>query len=92
MSGINAVVSYSTQIFEKAQLQNVNPVWASIIVQIVNVLTTILSVYLIDHRWFGRRLLLSVSEVGLVISSLGLVTSLGLVIIFCIRMVIIVEC
>lgn len=67
MSGINAVIFYATTIFIKSDI-NMDPFLATVILGIVELLATILSVFVVDK--FGRVFLLvtsfSMSFVGLI--------------------------
>lgn len=65
--GINTVIYYSPEIFLRAGFHgNAAAIWASVSVGVVNVLFTIVSLYLID-RW-GRRKLYFVGTSGIVVS------------------------
>ncbi|NJN27699.1 MAG: sugar porter family MFS transporter [Cyclobacteriaceae bacterium] len=65
--GINTVIYYSPKIFLKAGFEgNEAAIWASVSVGVVNVLFTILSLYLIDR--LGRRKLYFIGTTGIVIS------------------------
>lgn len=67
MSGINAVIFYATTIFIKSDI-NMDPFLATVILGIVELLATILSVFVVDK--FGRVFLLitsfSMSFIGLI--------------------------
>lgn len=69
-SGINAVVYYSTSIFEKAGLNEQNAQYATIGSASVNMLMTFISAVLIDR--LGRRTLYLASLFGVFLSSLTL--------------------
>ncbi|KJH49451.1 MFS transporter, SP family [Dictyocaulus viviparus] len=77
LSGINAVMFYSTVIFKQAGLTDENAVYATIGVGIVNVLMTVVSVWLVDHPRFGRRSLLLFGMIGMWISTLLLVVCIS---------------
>lgn len=65
--GINTVIYYSPKIFLKAGFQgNEAAIWASVSVGVINVLFTILSLYLIDK--IGRRKLYFIGTTGIIIS------------------------
>ncbi len=67
--GINTVIYYSPKIFLKAGFEgNEAAIWASVSVGVVNVLFTILSLYLIDR--LGRRKLYFIGTAGIVVSLL----------------------
>ena len=59
LSGVNAVIFYSTSIFENAGVQNASI--ATAVIGLVNVIATIFSVFLIEK--LGRKILLLVSEI-----------------------------
>ncbi|KIH53485.1 hypothetical protein ANCDUO_16387 [Ancylostoma duodenale] len=65
LSGINAAMFYSTVIFKQAGLSDTGAVYATIGMGAVNVLTTIVSVWLVDHPKAGRRTLLLVGVIGI---------------------------
>ena len=65
--GINTVVYYSPKIFLKAGFEgNEAAIWASVSVGIINVLFTVLSIYLVDK--IGRRKLYFIGLSGIIIS------------------------
>ena len=65
--GINTVIYYSPEIFLKAGFEgNEAAIWASVSVGVINVLFTILSLYLIDSM--GRRKLFFLGTSGIVVS------------------------
>eukprot|EP01080_Neovahlkampfia_damariscottae_P001664 gene1664-434_t len=59
LSGVNAVIFYSTSIFQNAGVQNASI--ATAIIGLINVIATIFSVFLIEK--LGRKILLLVSEI-----------------------------
>ncbi|BES89088.1 transporter [Nesidiocoris tenuis] len=65
MSGINAVIYYSTQIFKTADLSEENAQIATIGVGLVNVITTIFSVFLVEM--VGRKPLLIIGFAGMTV-------------------------
>ncbi|XP_063922746.1 solute carrier family 2, facilitated glucose transporter member 1-like isoform X2 [Zophobas morio] len=67
-SGINAVIFYSTDTFEKAGLKGDNPKYATIGIGVVNVLMTIVSLYLVEVA--GRKTLLLIGFGGMAIDTL----------------------
>ncbi|CAB3411058.1 unnamed protein product [Caenorhabditis bovis] len=77
-SGINAAMFYSTVIFKGAGLTGNEPFYATIGMGAVNVLMTIVSVWLVDHPKFGRRSLLLIGLIGMFVSTLLLVGGLTL--------------
>lgn len=66
MSGINAILYYSPRIFEAAGLGASTALLSSIGIGAVNLVFTIVGIYLIDR--LGRRLLLLIGSVGYIIS------------------------
>jgi len=64
LSGVNAVVYYSTSIFEEINPENADILTVS--VGLLNFALTILSVFLMDHA--GRRILLMFGEIGMIIT------------------------
>ncbi|XP_041038700.1 solute carrier family 2, facilitated glucose transporter member 2 [Carcharodon carcharias] len=72
-SGINAIFYYSTAIFKQAGL--LHPVYATIGVGVVNIIFTVVSVFLVEHA--GRRSLYIVGLAGMcccaVVMTIGLV-------------------
>ncbi len=65
--GINTVIYYSPEIFLKAGFQgNEAAIWASVSVGAINVLFTILSLYLIDR--LGRRKLYFIGTSGIIVA------------------------
>uniref|UniRef100_A0A914YR74 Major facilitator superfamily (MFS) profile domain-containing protein n=1 Tax=Panagrolaimus superbus TaxID=310955 RepID=A0A914YR74_9BILA len=75
-SGINATMFYSTKIFQDAGLRNNEPFYATIAMGAVNVLMTLVSVWLVDHPKFGRRSLHISGLTGMMISSILIVVSM----------------
>ncbi|CAH1368593.1 hypothetical protein MTP99_010059 [Tenebrio molitor] len=67
-SGINAVIFYSTDTFVKAGLEGNNPQYATIGIGVVNVLMTVVSVFLVEIA--GRKTLLMVGFGGMAIITL----------------------
>uniref|UniRef100_A0A0K0D492 MFS domain-containing protein n=1 Tax=Angiostrongylus cantonensis TaxID=6313 RepID=A0A0K0D492_ANGCA len=78
LSGINVAMFYSTVIFKQAGLSNENAVYATIGMGTVNVIMTVVSVWLVDHPKFGRRSLLLMGMIGMWISTILLVAALSL--------------
>ncbi|EYB83059.1 hypothetical protein Y032_0344g3089 [Ancylostoma ceylanicum] len=78
LSGINVAMFYSTVIFKQAGLNNEEAVYATIGMGSVNVIMTIISVWLVDHPKFGRRSLLLMGMIGMWISTIFLVVALSL--------------
>ncbi|KAK0416680.1 hypothetical protein QR680_012628 [Steinernema hermaphroditum] len=72
LSGINAVVFYSTRIFEET-LGEANAIYATLAVGGVNVVLTTVSIFLIDR--FGRRPPLLFGFAGMALSSFGMLGS-----------------
>ena len=68
-SGINAAIFYSSQIFESAKVSN--PTLVTLLaVGLVQIFATFISVILVDL--LGRKVLLTVSSSGILVSSAGL--------------------
>jgi len=76
LSGINVAMFYSTVIFRGAGLTGLAPIYATIGMGTVNVLQTIVSLWLVDHPKFGRRSLHIIGLTGMLLSSLLLVAAL----------------
>ncbi|VDM42003.1 unnamed protein product [Toxocara canis] len=74
-SGINVAMFFSTSIFEGAGLGQ-NAIYATLGMGACNVAMTIISVYLVDHPKFGRRLLLLIGLAGMLITSVLLTVSI----------------
>ncbi|PIO59277.1 transporter, major facilitator family protein, partial [Teladorsagia circumcincta] len=64
LSGINVAMFYSTVIFKQAGLSNEHAVYATIGMGTVNVIMTVVSVWLVDHPKFGRRSLMLMGMSG----------------------------
>ncbi|VDO83113.1 unnamed protein product, partial [Haemonchus placei] len=75
---INATMFYSTFIFKQAGLSDQGAVFATISMGTVNVLMTVVSVWLVDHPKAGRRMLLIVGLVGMWISTVLLVVCISM--------------
>ncbi|KAL7073162.1 hypothetical protein ACQ4LE_007053 [Meloidogyne hapla] len=69
LSGINAAMFYSTAIFKGAGLKGQLPNYATIAMGAINVLMTVVSVYLVEHPRFGRRTLHITGMVGMCFST-----------------------
>ncbi|KAI6217454.1 Protein CBR-FGT-1 [Aphelenchoides fujianensis] len=77
LSGINAAMFYSTEIFARSGLPGELAVFATIVMAALNVSVTMLSVYLVEHPRFGRRSLLIIGKIGMACAGLGLVVSMA---------------
>ena len=66
LSGINFIIYFAPRVFELAGLDSSSSLLSTAGVGVVNLLTTLLGMYLIDRA--GRRLLLLVGSVGYIIS------------------------
>ncbi|KAK6060511.1 transporter, major facilitator family protein [Cooperia oncophora] len=78
LSGINVAMFYSTVIFKQAGLSNESAVYATIGMGTVNVIMTVISVWLVDHPKFGRRSLMLIGMSGMWIATILLVVALSL--------------
>lgn len=76
LSGINAAMFYSTQIFSDAGLTGNWPFYATIAMGAINVAQTMISVWLVDHPKFGRRSLHLIGLGGMFVTSILIVGSL----------------
>ncbi|GMS83502.1 hypothetical protein PENTCL1PPCAC_5677, partial [Pristionchus entomophagus] len=76
LSGINVAMFYSNEIFKGAGLEPAARTYATIAMGSVNVIMTIISVWLVDHPKFGRRSLHLTGLTGMLISSLLLTGAL----------------
>lgn len=72
LSGINAFLYYAPRIFEEAGLGSKTALLSSIGIGVINLIFTMLGVYLIDK--LGRRILMIIGSIGYIIS-LSLVAS-----------------
>lgn len=70
-SGINAIIYYAPRIFESAGLTKSSALLSSAGIGLVNLIFTMVGIVLIDR--FGRKILMYVGSVGLILS-LGLVS------------------
>jgi sugar porter (SP) family MFS transporter len=69
MSGVNFVLYYAPRIFEQAGIEAEAVLGASVPIGVVNLIFTLLGMYLIDN--FGRKKLLYVGSVGYISSLAG---------------------
>ncbi|MFK8005538.1 MAG: sugar porter family MFS transporter [Saprospiraceae bacterium] len=69
LSGINFVLYYSPRIFEAAGIDQTNTLVAAIPIGAVNLIFTLLGMYLIDK--LGRKQLMTIGSVGYIITLLG---------------------
>ncbi len=65
-TGINSIIGYNTNILLQSGLSDVQAHWGYVIFTIVNFLTTIGGVLLVDRK--GRKFLLSVGTAGIILS------------------------
>jgi SP family myo-inositol transporter-like MFS transporter 13 len=65
-TGINSIIGYNTNILLQSGLSDVQAHWGYVIFTIVNFLTTIGGVMLVDRK--GRKFLLSVGTAGIIVS------------------------
>ncbi len=70
LSGINFIIYYAPRVFEMAGLSTSSSLLSSTGIGVVNLLFTMLGLYLIDH--LGRRSLLLIGSVGYIISLLAI--------------------
>jgi sugar porter (SP) family MFS transporter len=73
VSGINFILYYAPRIFETAGIDQSNTLIASIPIGAVNLVFTLLGMYLIDKM--GRRQLMTIGSVGYIITLLGVAGS-----------------
>jgi SP family facilitated glucose transporter-like MFS transporter 1 len=73
LSGINAVIFYSTSIFKSVGLKEEMAVYATIMLSVVQIVMTFASMALIEKA--GRRILLLVGLGGMCVFSVGLAVS-----------------
>ncbi|PIO67383.1 transporter, major facilitator family protein [Teladorsagia circumcincta] len=76
LTGINAVMFYSTMIFEKVGLSDREAILATILVGTVNLTTTFLQMYLIDKPEWGRIPLLKMGTIGMIASTFLLMVAI----------------
>ncbi len=65
-TGINSIIGYNTNILLQSGLSDVQAHWGYVIFTIVNFLTTIGGVMLVDRK--GRKFLLSIGTAGIIVS------------------------
>ena len=65
-TGINSIIGYNTNILLQSGLSDVQAHWGYVLFTIVNFLTTIGAVLLVDRK--GRKFLLSVGTAGIIVS------------------------
>jgi SP family myo-inositol transporter-like MFS transporter 13 len=65
-TGINSIIGYNTNILLQSGLSDVQAHWGYVLFTIVNFLTTIAAVLLVDRK--GRKFLLSVGTAGIILS------------------------
>src|SRR3984957_3354067 len=65
-TGINSIIGYNTNILLQSGLSDVQAHWGYVIFTIINFLTTIGGVVLVDRK--GRKFLLSVGTAGIILS------------------------
>jgi len=85
VSGINFVLYYAPRIFEAAGVDQSNTLIASIPIGAVNLIFTLLGMYLIDKM--GRRQLMTIGSIGYIVTLLGVAWSFysgaeGLMVVF----------
>jgi SP family myo-inositol transporter-like MFS transporter 13 len=67
-TGVNSIIGYNTNILLQSGLSDVQAHWGYVLFTIVNFLTTIGGVLLVDRK--GRKFLLSVGSAGIIVSLL----------------------
>jgi MFS transporter, SP family, solute carrier family 2 (myo-inositol transporter), member 13 len=65
-TGVNSIIGYNTNILLQSGLSDVQAHWGYVLFTIVNFLTTIASVMLVDRK--GRKFLLSVGSAGIIVA------------------------
>src|SRR5271169_3389176 len=65
-TGINSIIGYNTDILLQSGLSDVQAHWGYVLFTVVNFLTTIAGVMLVDRK--GRKFLLSVGTAGIILS------------------------
>ena len=73
ISGINFVLYYAPRIFESAGIDQSNTLIASIPIGMVNLIFTLLGMYLIDKM--GRKTLMTIGSIGYIVTLLGVAYS-----------------
>ncbi len=73
VSGINFILYYAPRIFEAAGIDQSNTLIASVPIGVVNLIFTLLGMYLIDKM--GRRQLMTIGSIGYIITLLGVAWS-----------------
>ena len=76
LSGINAAIGYSQQIFESAGLSASGANYASVGMGIINVMMTVASLFLVERA--GRRTLLLTGYAGMAVTTIVLSISQSL--------------
>jgi SP family arabinose:H+ symporter-like MFS transporter len=66
VSGINAIIYFAPRIFEMAGIGKDSALLSSAGIGLINLISTLLGISLIDH--FGRRILILVGSVGLILT------------------------
>ena len=67
LSGINAVIFYSTSIFKSVGLKDSWPIYATILLNFIQLIMTVVCMFVIDRA--GRRVLLILGLIGMCFSS-----------------------
>jgi MFS family permease len=65
-TGVNSIIGYNANILLQSGLSDVQAHWGYVIFTVVNFLTTIVGVMLVDRK--GRKFLLSVGTAGIIVS------------------------
>ncbi len=73
VSGINFILYYAPRIFEAAGIDQSNTLVASVPIGVVNLVFTLLGMYLIDKM--GRKQLMTIGSIGYIVTLLGVAYS-----------------
>jgi MFS transporter, SP family, solute carrier family 2 (myo-inositol transporter), member 13 len=68
-TGINSIIGYNTNILLQSGLPDVQAHWGYVVFTLVNFLTTIIGLTLVDRK--GRKFLLTVGTAGIIVSLVG---------------------
>ncbi len=68
-TGINSIIGYNTNILLQSGLPDLQAHWGYVVFTVVNFLTTIIGLTLVDRK--GRKFLLTVGTAGIIVSLVG---------------------